>query len=68
MIALQVRAQVIEDVDGSFGLSLYLDNNEVRRIRDITRDFERISALCDKINCLGISKLHIDDVIEDFIG
>ena len=68
MIALQVRARVTEDVDGSFGLSLYFDNDEVRHIHDITRDGERIYDLCDKINRLGISPLHIDDVIEDFIG
>lgn len=68
MITLQIKARVIRDEDESFGLSLYLDNEEVRCIRDVTRDSERITALCEKINLLGISPLHIDDVIEDFIG
>jgi hypothetical protein len=64
----QINARVLKSSDGSFGLSLRLENGEERCIYDITRDGSRIYDLCDAINRLGISSLHIDDVIEDFIG
>ena len=67
MLKYQVKAEIIESGE-ALGLSLILSNGEKRVYEDVTTDAEAINAFADKINRGNVSEIHIEELIEDFIG
>ncbi len=58
----------------AFGVSAYEDSesNEsdypLETVSDVTSDEKTIIELVDNCNKLGLSELHLNDIIEDFLG
>ena len=67
MLKHQVKAEIIKSGE-ALGLSLILPNGEKRVYEDVTTDAEVIYAFADKINRGNVSEIHIEELIEDFIG
>ena len=44
-----------------------LPSGQVRRIDSIVFDRDSIEALCERMNRLGVSECHVDEIIEDFL-
>ena len=68
MTTSAVKSKIIKREGEGFGLILVLEDGGEREIRDLTYDHGRIVALSDAINRLDVSHLHIDDIIDDFLG
>ena len=57
----------------SYGIAAYADAEEdgtatiVAAVHDITADRQALSELVALCNCLGLSLLHLNDVVEDFL-
>lgn len=57
----------------SYGIVAYSDAEQdgsktiVASARDVTSDKERLDELVERCNRLGLSTLHLNDVIEDFL-
>ena len=67
MLKCQVKAEIIKSGE-AMGLSLILSNGERRVYGDVATDAEAIYAFADKINRGNVSEIHIEELIEDFIG
>ena len=58
----------------SYGVAAYADPDEdgtatiVAAVHDVTSDRTRLAALVDLCNRLGLSTIHLYDVIEDFLS
>lgn len=58
----------------SYGIAVYADadidgsTTIVARVCDITSDKIKLLNLVNKCNCMKLSLLHLDDVIEDFLA
>lgn len=61
-----VKTEVIKENIG-YGLRVICDGEE-RIYRSLCYDGDRIERLSDRINALGVSACHIEDIIEDFLG
>lgn len=66
MTVLSVSARLIVSKDGSFGISAELDG-EILYYRELSRERERVERLVQLINGGEVSRLHIDEIIEDFL-
>lgn len=66
MTVLSVSARLIVSEDGSFGISAELDG-EILYYRELSRERERVERLVQLINGGEVSRLHIDEIIEDFL-
>jgi len=76
-----LRYEVIEEdriLDGlqyrSYGIAVYAKSNAdgsikvIQTIHDITTNRARLCALVKQCNLLGLSLLHLNDVIEDYLA
>ena len=63
-----VKCKVIRGNNGNFGIVFSVIDREIRTIHDISGDEELVKAISEAINRNDLSPIHIDDVIEDFIG
>ncbi len=63
-----IKVEIISSRNGSFGLALYSSGKKYKEYSDITQDFEALLDFKNKINRANVSPLHIDDIIDDFIG
>lgn len=59
---------IIQCASGSFGLIFTIDGREVRTVNDLTCDHALALRICDSVNRSDLSPIHIDDILEDFIG
>lgn len=70
-IKYELRKDRFKNEDGilytSYGINVYENNTLIKAIKDITTDEEALMALVYKCNSLKASKLHINDIIEDFL-
>lgn len=67
MLKCQVKAEIIK-IGEVYGLSLILSNGERKIYEDVTTDAEGIKIFADRINRGNVSEIHIEELIEDFIG
>ncbi len=65
---LKIKFEVIESEDSMFGLKAVQGNEYCRTFDSLTGDRERINKLCAILDSSDISPIHIDDVIDDFLG
>ena len=62
-----------EDSRVSYGIVAYADAEEdgtatiVASVHDVTADRQALSKLVETCNRLGLSLLHLNDVVEDFL-
>lgn len=66
-MCLKLKSQVIDCGNGSFGIRFLYGSIILREYKYVTRDMEELNELSDKINRAGLSPIHIDDVLEDFL-
>ena len=60
-----------KDINGSvcFGIAAVSEDNRILAVaHDVSRDENRVAQLVDLCNPLGLSIIHFNEVIEDFIG
>lgn len=67
MTVLSVSAKLIVCEDGSFGIVVEVDG-EVSYYRSLSLERERVERLVRLINDGEVSRLHIAEIIEDFLG
>ena len=67
MTVLSVSAKLIVCEDGSFGIVAEVDG-EVSYYRSLGLERERVERLVRLINDGEVSRLHIAEIIEDFLG
>lgn len=66
MTVVFISAKIEICDDGSFGIAV--DCGEKIFYRGLSRDREKVEALVRSINNGEVSRLHVDDIIEDFLG
>ena len=64
----KIKVEIISSEKDSFGLIILCSGEKYKEYSDITKDYKALSDLKNKINRANVSPLHIDDIIEDFIG
>ncbi|MBE6684576.1 MAG: hypothetical protein E7592_02850 [Ruminococcaceae bacterium] len=67
MTVVFVNAKLIVCEDGSFGIAAEVDG-EVLYYRSLSLERERVERLVRLINDGEVSRLHIAEIIEDFLG
>ena len=67
-MSTSVKCTIIKCDSGSLGLTFILDGREIRTVRDLTYDHTLALKICDSVNRSDLSPIHIDDILEDFIG
>ena len=67
MTVLSVSAKLIACEDGSFGIVAEVDG-EVSYYRSLSLERKRVERLVRLINDGEVSRLHIAEIIEDFLG
>ena len=68
MITSYIRAEVLVSCQGILSLKIIDGEGRERIYRDVTRDIDEISRFVDAINRGGVSTIHIEELVEDFLG
>lgn len=68
MITSYIRAEVLVSCHGILSLKIIDGEGREKIYRDVTRDIDAISRFVDAINRGGVSTIHIDELVEDFLG
>ena len=73
MMTYQLLTETIDIGDGmariTYGIAAVTQDGEtITSIRDISCNREKAQAFVDLCNTLGLSLLHIDDAVDDFIA
>jgi len=72
MISYKMRCDQLKNEDIgryiAFGIDIFQDGNPIRRIRDVSTNEKKLQKLISLLNILQLDMIHIDDIIEDFIG
>jgi len=61
-----IKVKITMNKTGAYGL-LIIEEGKTAHIDNITNDFMALKILSDKINRGRVSRLHIYDIIEDFL-
>jgi hypothetical protein len=67
MIDISMRCRVFDCGDGLLGLEMTFESGNRRVYKGLTSDEARLRELAQRIERLGVSELHADDIIEDFV-
>lgn len=62
-----VKAKAFE-CDGEYSLEITFPDGAIKLYPRVTSDAEGIRLLAERINGGRVSEVHIDDIIEDFLG
>ena len=62
-----VKADIDFDREEGYGIRADL-GGEIKTYRGLSMDQERVRKLVESINRCGVSSLHLDEIIEDFLG
>ena len=62
-----VKAEMIES-NGILSLKIITCDGEEKIYSDFSSDREELTQLVRRINTCGVSRLHIEEVIDDFFG
>ena len=68
MITSYIRAEVSASYNGILSLKIIDGEGRERIYRDVTRDIEALNRFADAINRGEVSPVHIDELVEDFLG
>lgn len=68
MITSYIKAEVLISCDGILSLKMYDGEGRERIYRDVTRDIEALEGFVCAINRGEVSPIHIDELVEDFLG
>ena len=50
----------------SYGIIAFENENIIRKLFDVSTDYDALSVLVDLLNNNGVELIHLDSVIEDF--
>ena len=67
MLKYEIKAEIREHGE-AYGLTVIFEDGSRKCYSDLTRDREGIEAFVNKINRGSVSSVHLDELIEDFIG
>ena len=67
MLKHEIKAEICEHGE-AYGLTVILGDGSKKCYSDLTRDKKSIEAFMNKINRGGVSSVHLDELMEDFIG
>ena len=67
MITSYIKAEALS-CDGVLSLRIYDGKGGERIYRDITRDIQSLNRFVRTINRGNVSPIHIDELVEDFLG
>lgn len=65
------RGQIFDEeknIHMSYGIELWKNGELARRISDVSVDSEGLHELVRLCNELELDPVHLDDVVEDFVG
>lgn len=65
MTVVFIRAKIVTCEDGSFGI--VVEGEEKTFYSSLCRDRAKVERLVQLINSREVSRLHIDEIIEDFL-
>jgi len=72
MISYKLRCDELESEDigrySSFGIDIEKDCKPIRVIKDVSPNEKKLRKLISILNRLQPDLIHIDDIIEDFLG
>ncbi len=63
-----ITARVISDADGRFGIETEHPESGKRSFKSLTADRESAEKLAETINRCRVSDVHVDEMIEDYLG
>lgn len=63
-----VKAETLISCNGILSLRIRDGEGREKIYRDITRDTEALKGFVHAINCGEVSDVHIDELVEDFLG
>ena len=63
-----IKAEVVVSCDGTLSLKTRDGEGREKLYRDIANDIAPLNRFADAINRGGVSPLHIDELVEDFLG
>ena len=61
-----VSSRVLKTKDG-YGLLVYVDSKDSKIYPDLTTDYGKLCKFSDVINQSTVSRLHVEELIEDFL-
>lgn len=64
---IRAVSAAVSEQKGRYSLTVTSESG-AREYRDLTRDGEGIRELCERINRGRVSAIHVEDIIEDFLG
>ena len=68
MTTSYIKAEMLVSGEGIISLKTYDGEGRERVYRDITRDIKALAHFVDAINRGDVSLVHIDELVEDFLG
>ena len=68
MITSCIQAEVLVSYRGILSLKIIDGEGREKIYRDVSRDIEALNRFADAINHGGVSPIHIDELVEDFLG
>ena len=68
MTTSYIKAETLLSCDDALSLKIYDGEGRERIYRDITRDIEALEGFVHAINRGEVSPIHIDELVEDFLG
>ena len=63
-----VKAETLISCNGILSLKIRDGEGREKIYRDISRDTEALEGFVRAINCGKVSDIHIDELVEDFLG
>lgn len=64
---LKVTCIVEPGTEGWYSLRIHIGEREERLYSDLTRERAKLEDLSDRINRGRVSRIHIEDILEDFL-
>ena len=68
MTEIFVRSKIVDEGDGSFGLSVITPRSDELYFPSLFSNERDALEFSEKINSLSVSEYHIADIIEDYLG
>jgi hypothetical protein len=68
MMSYYVRCRVIDGREGWYSLLVRFEEKKEKIYSDLTKDYDALADLARRINRGRVSGLHVEDIIEDFLG
>ena len=68
MTTSYIKAEILISCDGILSLKVYDGEGREKIYRDVAGDLESLQGFVSAINRGEVSPIHIDELVEDFLG